>query len=118
MRKGDDIAERQLDFAVRVLNMLDALPKDPKGRHIAGQLLRCSTSAGSNYEEARGAESKQDFVPKLGVAWKETRESWYWLKLIHRAKLLNPTRLEPLIKEAEELSAILGKSIRTAKGGS
>ena len=67
--------------------------------------------------EGRGGESRADFIHKLGVAWKECRESLYWLKIIHRAQLLAPTRLEGLIQEAGELSAILAASIKTAKRG-
>jgi four helix bundle protein len=87
--KGDDLADRLLDFAVRVIRLVGALPKTPLGRHVNGQLARSGTSAGANYEEARGAESRADFVHKLGVSWKETREAWYWLRLIHRAELVN-----------------------------
>lgn len=68
--KGDDLSERLLDFAARVLRLVDALPKNLIGRHIGGQLLRCGTSAGSNYEEARGGESRADFIHKLALSWK------------------------------------------------
>lgn len=113
--KGDDISDRLLDFAVRIIRLTQALPKSVAGRHIGGQLIRCGTSAGSNYEEARGAESRADFVHKLGVSWKETRESHYWLRLIHRAALVKPKLVEGLIQEASQLSAILGKSSSTAR---
>jgi four helix bundle protein len=78
-------------------------------------VLRCGTSTGSNYEEARGAESRADFIHKLAVSWKETRESWFWLRLIHRAALVKPALVEGLIQEANELSAILAKSLSTAR---
>jgi four helix bundle protein len=113
--KGDDIAERLLDFAVRVLRLGQSLPKTAIGRHVGGQLLRCSTSAGSNYEEARGGESRADFTHKLGVSWKEARESWYWLRLVHRAELLKPSSVENLIQEAKELSSILASSLKTVR---
>jgi four helix bundle protein len=113
--KGDNIAERLLEFAVRVLRLVQALPKNVAGRHVGGQLMRCRTSAGSNYEEARGAESRTDFIHKLAVSWKETRGSWFWLRLIHKANLLKPSRLEELIREANELSAILARSLSTAR---
>jgi four helix bundle protein len=113
--KGDDISERLLDFAVRVLRLIGALPKRPVGRHIANHLLRSSSSAGSNYEEARGAESLADFIHKLGVSWKETRESWCWLRLVYRAELIKPRRVEPLLQEADELCAILAKSLATSR---
>jgi four helix bundle protein len=92
-----------------------ALPKNPVARHIGGQLLRCGTAIGSNYEEARGAESRADFNHKLGIAWKESRESWYWLRLIQRVNLLKPSLIDQLLQESNEIAAILGKSLATAK---
>jgi len=114
--KGHDISERLLAFAVRIIRLVGSLPKNVVGRHVASQLPRSGTSGGSNYEEARGAESKADFVHKLGVSWKELREAWYWLRLIHKSELVKPSRVDLLIKEANELSAILGKSLATAHG--
>ena len=113
--KGDDISERLLDFGVRIIRLSNALPKSLAGKHVNGQLLRCGTSAGANYEEARGAESRNDFVHKLSVSWKETRESCYWLRLIHRAELIKPVLVSKLIAEADELSKILAASLRTTK---
>ena len=113
--RGDDISERLLEYAVRILRLVQPLPKSVVGRHVAGQVMRAGTSAGANYEEARGGESKADFIHKLGVCWKETRESLYWLKLIHRAELVKPARVVQLIQEANELSAILNKSLSTAR---
>jgi four helix bundle protein len=116
--KGEDISERLLDFGVRIIGLVHALPKTVVGKHVGGQLIRCGTSAGANYEEARGAESRADFMHKLGVSWKEERESCYWLRLIHRARLVDPKRIEDLLQEACELSAILGKSLGTARKNS
>jgi len=113
--KGDDISERLLTFAVRVMKLTSALPKSFVGRHIAGQLLRSGTGAGANYEEARGAESRADFIHKLGVAWKEAREAWYWLRLVYKSQLVKPKRLEELLRESDELSRILSRSQMTAK---
>ncbi|MEW6685045.1 MAG: four helix bundle protein [Candidatus Edwardsbacteria bacterium] len=90
-------------------------PKTVVGKHIGGQLLRSGTSPGSNYEEARGAESRADFIHKLGVVLKELKESRSWMKVIYRAKLVSPEYLNPLISECEELCAIIAKSIITAK---
>src|SRR5271156_2066878 len=97
--RGDDISDRLIEFAVRIIRLVNALPKTVVGRHVAGQLVRSGTGAGSNYEEARGAESRADFVHKLGVSWKETRESWYWLRLISRAEMVKPKLMEGLLKE-------------------
>ena len=116
--KGDDISDRLLDFAVRIIRLIQALPKTVIGRHVGGQSVRCGTSAGSNYEEAREAESQADFIHKLGVSWKETRESWFWLRLIHRAQLVKPPLVDGLLQEANELSAILASSHATARKNS
>ena len=113
--KGDDISDRLIDLSVRVIRVVEALPKTVVGRHVGGQLVRAGTSGGSNYEEARGAESKADFIHKLGISWKEVRESIYWLKVIQRAELISPALLAPLIDEGRQLSAILAKSITTLK---
>ncbi len=113
--KGADIASRLLEFGVRSIKVASSLPKSFIGKHIALQLLRCATSAGANYEEARGSQTLPEFVHKPAIAWREIRESAYWLKLIRSAKLINPSRLDDLIQEANELSAILGKSVVTAK---
>ncbi len=112
------IAQRLLDLAVRIINLVNALPKTPVGKHVATQLLHSGTSPGSNYEEACGAESKSDFVHKMGIALKELKESLFWLRVIVRTELLSPLRVEPLIHETQELCAIIAKSIKTAKRNS
>lgn len=113
--KGDDIAERLIDFGVRIITIVNALPKTIVGRHVGGQLLRSGTSAGANYEEARGAESKADFVHKMGIVLKELLESRYWLKVVDRTQLLSHTRLQDILNEVEELRKMIGKSVLTAK---
>jgi four helix bundle protein len=117
-RAGDDILERLLAFAVRIGKVVDALPETRMGRHIAGQLVRCGTSPAPNYAEACGAESKKDFVHKLGICLKELRESACWIEMILQADLLAESRLAPLSKECDELIRIIAKSIVTAKGAS
>ena len=82
MSRGDDIEERLIDFAVRVIVVCEALPRTAVGRHIGGQLLRSGTSPAPNYGEARAAESGKDFVHKLKVVLKELNESRIWLKMI------------------------------------
>lgn len=110
---GDGIAKRLLKFAVGVVRLLDALSGKSGISHVSRQLVRAATAGGSNYEEARGAESRSDFIHKLGVARKELREAWYWLRL---ANELHPTATAPpLIQEADELIAILTASMKTAK---
>jgi len=112
--KGDDIANRLLDFAVQVLVIVAALPKTPQARHIAKQITRSATAPGAHYDEARSAESRADFVHKVKIACKEMRESHFWLRLIQRARLLPRLDLSPTIDEARQLSAILTASANTA----
>ena len=115
--KGDDIAERLLEFAVAVLELTTRLPANSPGRHLASQLVLAGTAGGAHYEEVRGAESRADFVHKIRFAAKEVRESRYWLNVIQRAKLLD-TDLSGLLREATELAAILAASAKTARTGS
>jgi four helix bundle protein len=113
--RGDELSDRLLDFGVRVIRLAGALPRGVASRHVASQLLRSGTSCGANYEEARGGESHADFVHKLIVCWKESRERLYWLKLIHRAEMVKPNRIEPLLQEATAIVAILSKSLETCR---
>lgn len=114
-RDLDKLSERYLNFAVRVGKVVDALPDTRLGRHTAGQILRCGTSGGANYEEARAAESPADFVHKLGICLKELRESWYWLRLAAKSGLLPDARLMDLADECHQLCRITAASILTAK---
>lgn len=113
--KGDDISARLEAFAVAAMGVAGELPRNLAGRHVAGQLIRSGTSPGANYEEARAAESRADFVHKLGIALKELRESRYWLRVSARSRLLPPDRVEPAAKEADELCRIIGCSIATCR---
>jgi four helix bundle protein len=117
MRIGSDIAERLLAFSVVALRLAARLPKDPEdpaGRQVASQMIRSATGAGANYEEARAAESRDDFIHKVGVAAKEARETVYWLTLVDRTGW-GGANLGPVLREASELAAILGASARTAR---
>jgi len=114
--KRFDLEERLLDYAVRIIRLVDALPRTPAGRHVAGELLRCGTSPLANHGEVQGAESRKDFVHKLRVCLKELRESRRWLRLVHRVPLIAPAKVEPLLQETEELIKIFVSSIRTAEG--
>jgi len=113
--KGDDIAERLLDFAVEVLRLVKAIKKQPNGGNAARQLERCGPAAGSNYEEARAAESRADFIHKLSVATKEMRESLYWIRVAKRAELAAAEDVAAAEQEANELTAILMRCVRTAR---
>lgn len=114
--KGDDIANRLLDLAVACLRLAAQLEESAIGKHIARQLLRCSTSGGANYEEARSAESPADFAHKIAIAGKEIGETTYWLKVTGRAGLASQVDLERWISEGQQLVRILSASAQTARG--
>lgn len=114
-RKGADIEERLLDFAVRVGKAINALPETRLGRHIAGQLVRSGTSPAPNYAEACAAESKRDFIHKLAIVLKELRESSVWIRLIVKSELVPEQRIELLRDECDQLCKIIAKSLVTAK---
>jgi four helix bundle protein len=110
-----DLEERLLEYAVRIIRLVDALPGTRTGRHVADQLLRCGTSPLANHGELQGAESRRDFIHKLGICLKEIREARRWLRLVHRVPLLAPTKIDPLLVETEALIKIFSASIRTAE---
>lgn len=116
--KAGDIEDRLIDFAVRVLNVTEALPNTKAGNHIAGQLVRSGTSPAPNYGEAQSAESRRDFVHKMKICLKELRETLIWLRIIERKKLCPPERLSDIVKECDELIAIFVASVKTAEENS
>ncbi len=115
-QKKFDLQERLINYAVRIIKVSEQLPETKSGDHISSQILRSGTSPAPNYGEAQSAESRADFIHKLKVALKELRETEVWLKIIVKAKLIQPsTKLSPLLQETDELISILFKSIDTAK---
>ena len=111
-----DLEDRLLDYAARIIHLMDALPRSRAAGHVADQLLRSGTSPLSNHGEAQAAESSDDFIHKLSVVLKELKESRRWLRLIVKAQLVKDTRcVEPLLVETEELTRIFGASIHTAR---
>jgi four helix bundle protein len=113
--KANDIEERLVEFAVRIIGVVEALPDTKSGNHIAGQLVRSGTSPAPNYGEAQSAESRNDFIHKMKVCLKELRETQIWLKIIGRKPLCSPDRLTPIIQENDELISIFVKSVKTAQ---
>jgi four helix bundle protein len=111
----EGLCDRFLEFADRICSVVEALPETRLGRRISDQLLRSGTSPLGNYEEACAAESKNDFVHKLGICLKEIRESRAWLRLAARRNMLPTDRLADLIDESDQLARIIGQSIATVR---
>jgi len=112
---ADELQRRLVSFAVKIIELAGHLPKTPAGRHVSSQILRSGTSPAPNYGEARGAESRADFIHKLRIAVKELNETGIWLLIILEARMAPAVFVENLIKENRELACILGASIRTAQ---
>ena len=113
--KADELEERLIDFAVRIVNLSASLPKTAAGKHIAGQILRSGTSPAPNYGEARGAESHADFIHKLRIVLKELNETSIWLRVIERSKMLRKDLMQDIVGENKELCRIFTASLRTAR---
>ena len=112
----NNLEERLIDFAVRIIRTAESLPETKIGKHIGGQLTRSGTSPAPNYGEAQDAESRADFIHKIKISLKELRETKVWLQMIIKASLIKPSsKLELLIREADELIAIFVASVKTAK---
>jgi four helix bundle protein len=111
-----DLEARLLEYSVRIIKIVEQVPKTRTGNHVAGQLLRSGTSAYPNHGEAQAAESPKDFIHKIRISLKELRETQRWLKLIERVPLVKrPELLNDLLQETEELIRIFVASIRTAE---
>ena len=115
--KGDELKGRTKKFAHRCIKLAMALPNTQFADHIRGQLYRCSTSVASNYRAACIAQSKASFISKLSIVIEEADESIFWLEFIIDENLLKKAQVEPLLKEAEELTAIFMTSRKTAING-
>ncbi len=116
MKYKFDLEDRLIDFAIRISDIVEALPNTKLANQIGNQLIRCGTAPALNYGEAQSAESTKDFIHKLKIVLKELRESLVCLKIIVRKPLIEPVKkLDPIIKENNELIAIIVTSIQTAE---
>ena len=109
------LEDRLVRFAATTCELGNRLPRTPLGQHVALQLARCSTSTFANYGEVQSAESRRDFIHKLGISLKELRETRTWLKFINKMALSPTEPVGPVLRECDELLAILSTSIRTAR---
>ncbi len=110
-----DLEDRLIDFAIKVIEIVELIPSSRAGNHIAGQLVRSGTSPALNYGEAQSAESRNDFIHKMKVCLKELRETKISLKIIYKKPLVKELEIvKKLITENDELISIFMKSISTA----
>jgi len=111
----EELKNRTKQFALRVIRLVEALPRTQTAAVIGNQLLRSATSVAANYRAVCRARSQADFVSKLGIVEEEADESLFWLELVVEANLQPAARVQDLLQEADELTAIFVSSRKTAK---
>ena len=112
---SEQLLPRTKQFALRVMKLVDRLPKSNAANVVGRQVLRSATSIGANYRAARRARSPAEFCSKMGIVEEEADESVYWLELLVESGLVAEARMKSLLQEANELVAMTVASIRTAK---
>ena len=109
------LKDRTKKFAVNIIRLCRDLPATLDGKAVAAQIIRSGTSVGANYRASCRARSRAEWMAKLGVVEEEADETLYWLELCVEAQLISPQRAQPLLKEADELTAIFVASLKTAR---
>lgn len=111
----EEVKQRTKAFALRIMKLVDSLPETRSGVAVGNQLVRSGTSVGANYRAACRGRSKAEFLAKLGIVEEESDESSFWLELIIESKMLPKKRVQSLLKECNEITALIVASIRTAR---
>ena len=111
----EDMKQRTRQFALRIIRLVESLPKGRTAEVIARQLLCSGTSVGANYRAACRAKSTRDFISKMGIVEEEADETLYWMEMLSEADIVESEKLALLMKEADELLAIAVASIKTAR---
>ena len=102
--QSDQLEQRLIEFAARIIRFSEDLHQTATNRHISTQILRCGTAGAANYAEARGAESRADFIHKLGIVRKELNETAVWLKIVAQDVAVKPANIVAIIQENLELA--------------
>ena len=111
----DEFKSRTKAYALRVIKVIDALPRDSVAKTLGQQLLRSGTSVAANYRASSRARSNADFVAKMGIVEEECDESLFWVELLVDSGRIKQKRLEPLMREGSEILAMTVASIKTAR---
>lgn len=115
MKTENVVQTKSYAFAVRIVRLHQYLINEKKEFVLSKQLLRCGTSVGANVEEAIGGQSRADFLSKLSIAYKEARETAYWLRLLKDTDYISASQFDSVHADAEELCRIIGAIQRTTK---
>ena len=112
---AEELKQRTKQFGIRVVKLVEALPRNQSASTMGRQLLRSSTSVGANYRAVCRARSRADFVAKLGIVEEECDESLYWLEMLVETCQIKPALVASLTKEGQQILAIIVTSIKTAR---
>lgn len=115
MKEENPIQTKSYAFALRIVKLYRFLCDEKKEFVLSKQIVRSGTSIGANVEEAIGGQSRKDFVSKMNIAYKEARETHYWLRLLRDSEILSADQTDSIIKECEELLKISGSIIKTTR---
>ena len=115
MKDGNVVRDKSYAFAVRVVKAYRYLAEERREYVLSKQLLRAGTSIGANVEEAIGGQSSKDFYSKLSVAYKEARETHYWIRLLTDTEYLTASQANSLLADADELLKIIGRILKTLR---
>jgi four helix bundle protein len=115
MKEENPVLDKSYAFALRIIKLYRYFVDEKHEWIIAKQILRSGTSIGANIEEANGAQSKKDFIAKISVAYKETRETKYWLRLLCDSGYLEPKHFESICNDCDELNKLLSSILLTSK---
>ena len=113
--KDNLIQKKSFDFAIRIVNLYKYLIEEKKEYTLSKQLLRSGTSIGANIEESLGGQSKKDFIAKLSIAYKEARETNYWLRILRETNYLSKKQFDAIYPDLEEIQKILASILKTSK---
>lgn len=112
------IQNRAIQFGIKIIGLVNSLPKTPAGFAIASQLIRSGTSIGANIHEAQSAASKRDFIHCMTISLKESREALYWLILLEHSELVEKEKTSLLLRENDEIIRILVTIVKKSKNNS
>jgi len=116
--RDNPVRDKSFSFALRIVGVYRHLTETRKEFVLSKQLLRSGTSIGANIEEAIGGESKADFIHKMGISYKEARETHYWLRLLRGSGYLSDLEADPLIQDCDELLKLIGSIQKSSKKNS
>ena len=113
MKTDNVVAERSMEFAVRIVRLYKYLREEKQEFVLSKQLLRSGTSIGANIQEALRGQSRKDFVSKMNIALKEVAETEYWIELLHRTDYINKVEFDSIFKDCKEITKILMSIVKT-----